>query len=107
MALPTKIFSSIDQAEELLPLAQPKKLVLNGRPFCIIRTNSGIFVTENFCPHSRASLNEGTVNAFDELICPLHEYRFDLVTGREFSQRCDDLPTYEVQVLEDGVFLMI
>ena len=107
MTSPIKIFSSFAQAEEALALAQPKKLVLNGRPFCIIRTNSGIYITENACPHNRASLHEGVVNAFDELICPLHEYRFDLVTGREYAQRCDDLPTYEVRVNEDGVFLII
>lgn len=107
MSKPIKIFSSLSVAEQALPIDKPKKLQLDGHSYLIVRTRMGIFVSENLCPHSRASLNEGRTNSFNEIICPLHEYRFDLRSGRESTQRCADMKTFKIEVNNEGLFLFI
>ena len=102
-----KIFSSIEDAEKALPDKTPRKLILNGQSFCILRINHKIFVMDDTCPHNKASLSGGKVNAFGEIICPLHEYRYELRTGRESSLRCEDLQTYSVTTGDEGIFLLI
>lgn len=107
MSKPVKIFNSLSIAEQALPIDKPKKLQLDGYSYLIVRTRKGIFVSDNLCPHNKASLNEGIVNGYNEIICPLHEYRFDLQSGRESSQRCMDMQTFKIRVEDDGVFLLI
>ena len=102
-----KIFSSIDAAEKVLPEGSPRKLILNGKPYCILRKGDGIFAMDDACPHNRASLSEGRINTFNEIICPLHEYRFDLCSGRESGLRCEDLQTYPVKIETEGVFMSL
>lgn len=102
-----KIFSSEQEAENALPLGKPRRLVIDGKPLCIVRTSQGIYITDNECPHNRASLSEGWTNAFNQIICPLHEYRYDLRTGRESQQRCNDLRCYSVTTGDSGVYVDI
>lgn len=102
-----RIFSSFHEAEKALPDKKPKKLIINGRALCIVRLAGEIFVTDNICPHNKASLSGGWVNAYRELICPLHQYRYDLNTGRESASRCEDLETFKVRIDEKGVFLVL
>ncbi len=99
------LFPSLENAEDSLAMDQPRRLKIDGELYCITRTNSGIFVTGNSCPHNKAPLSEGRINAYNEIICPLHEYRFDLKTGRETEQRCSDLETFPVTITESGVYL--
>ena len=101
-----RIFASLDEANRVLPINHPKKLMVHGRSFCLVRTPDGIFATDNLCPHNKASLSGGSINAYNEIICPLHEYRFNLRTGRESSHRCHDLQTYEIEVGDEGVTLI-
>lgn len=55
----------------------------------------------------KESLHKGSLNAFNQIICPLHEYRFDLETGTESSRRCPDLKIFKVEVKADGLYLNI
>lgn len=46
----------------------------------VVRTEDGVFALEDACNHAGASLAEGWVK--DQcLICPVHQYAFDLETG--------------------------
>ena len=107
MSGPVKIFNSIEAANEALPLNSIKRLILDGREFCIVRTTKGIKLFGTVCPHQGSPLLKGWVNNYDEIICPLHEYRFDLVTGREVDQRCRDLPTLKIEIINEGVFAFV
>ena len=106
MAGNKKIFSSIEEPVRALPLNTPKKLVLDGISYCIVRTGNGIVITNEACPHNKAPLSEGRLNAYNEIICPLHEYRFNLNTGRESGLRCSDLRIYKVVESKEGIFLV-
>ncbi|MCE2733978.1 MAG: Rieske 2Fe-2S domain-containing protein, partial [Flammeovirgaceae bacterium] len=58
------------------------------------------------CTHNKASLSQGKLNAFEEIICPWHEYRFNLKTGRECAGRSADLQTWQTEKKEDGLYLL-
>jgi len=52
-------------------------------------------------------LSKGKVNYLGEVICPWHNYRFDLQSGRESSTRSADLITYPLKIDEAGFFVGI
>ena len=92
------LFDSWETAENRLPHGQIIPLNLGSRKLAIVRQNKELFIFERYCPHQHESLLKGSVNSYDEVICPLHEYRFHLRHGRETAQRCRDLLLYPVKV---------
>ncbi|EOZ95981.1 biphenyl dioxygenase [Indibacter alkaliphilus LW1] len=50
-----------------------------------------------------AFLGNGKINNQKEIICPLHEYRFDLETGQVKSGDCADLKVYKADLTETGL----
>jgi len=103
----SKIFSSKEAAFEALPLNTPRKVIISDHVLCMVRTARGIYSIQDACPHQKTSLSQGSVNAYNEIICPLHEYRFSLKHGQESNQRTQPADTYPVEVKEDGVYLYL
>ena len=102
-----KLFSSPEEARAEVPLGTSRKLVVKEKSYLLIHSSNGFTVADELCPHQRASLAKGTFNAFDEIICPLHEYRFNLKTGAESSGRCSSLTLYQIAVKSDGLYIEI
>ncbi len=65
------------------------------------------FGVQDSCSHNGESLSKGAVNYLGEVVCPLHHYQFDLMSGRECSSRSRDLITYPVKIDESGFFIGI
>ena len=57
-----------------------KALTVNGTEVAVFRCSNQLYALENRCPHAAGSLADGTVDG-DEVICPLHGYRFNIRTG--------------------------
>lgn len=57
------------------------------------------------CPHQRASLSGGTLNPRLQVICPLHQYSYSLLTGEEGSKRTHPVETFAVETTEEGIFV--
>ena len=102
-----KLFSSKEEAELEVPLGSTRKLVVKDKSYLLIHSNKGFSVSDELCPHQRASLGKGTLNNFNEIICPLHEYRFNLTTGMEASNNCGSLTLYQIAVKSDGLYIEI
>ncbi len=102
-----KIFNSPDEAEKEVPQGTSRKIIVKEKSYLLIHSNQGFTVTDELCPHQRASLAKGVFNNFDEIICPLHEYRFNLKTGIESSNRCGHLTLYQIAVKSDGLYIEI
>ncbi len=107
MADRIKIFGSYEEAKTNLPNRKPVKVVIRQRSFCFVRIENEIKAFSNLCPHQRASLSDGFITQFNEIVCPLHAYRYDLKLGVESSSRCDGLEFLNLQIQPDGVFLII
>ncbi len=104
-----KLFNSLTEAEQALPLGKPQKLWVMGRAdaICLIRNRAGIFAVSDVCPHLGESLSKGTTNYLNEVVCPWHSYRFSLVNGQECNNRTTNLKTYTIDLRPDGVYLQL
>jgi nitrite reductase/ring-hydroxylating ferredoxin subunit len=97
-----KLFNSLTEAEKIIPIGKSRQVNAGGILVCLSRTKSGFFAIADECPHLGASLSKGTLNEFDEVICPWHSYRYNLQNGLECKHRSDDLIVFEVKIDEEG-----
>jgi nitrite reductase/ring-hydroxylating ferredoxin subunit len=92
---------------ELLPERKVKKIRLGVNEIGVMRIGEEVFGFELFCPHRGASLVNAYPNNSGDLICPLHEYRFDLKSGQVKSGSCSDLKVYSCQLTENGLIIRL
>lgn len=72
--------------------------VSRGKEYCIVRKDKNIYAIDNTCPHQGASLGLGEMNG-DEIICPLHQWRFNFKTGACSVERfC--IERYQVEIID-------
>ncbi len=104
-----KIFDSLAEAEQMLPLGKPQKLRVSGRAeaICLVRTRTGIFAVADSCPHLGDSLSRGTTNYLNEVVCPWHSYRFSLHTGQECENRTQPVSTFSILTEPTGIFIQV
>ena len=63
-----------------LPLGSMRRVTVGELDILLVNTERGIFATDDRCPHMSAPLSIGEL-AGCILECPLHEGKFDLVSG--------------------------
>jgi nitrite reductase/ring-hydroxylating ferredoxin subunit len=102
-----KVFSGEQEARRKLRTDAPQLLIIQGRRICLVMRNETFYAVQDSCPHNGESLSKGAVNYLGEIVCPWHNYRFDLQTGRECASRSADLKTFPVRVGPDGFFVGI
>ena len=79
----------------------------DGRTFCIYNTEKGFFATDGHCTHEEQHLEDGMVIG-TVIECPLHQGRFDILTGKALSAPvCVDLKTYPVKFENGDIFIQI
>ncbi|MBC7391674.1 MAG: Rieske (2Fe-2S) protein [Opitutaceae bacterium] len=102
-----KLFDSREKALENLIENKPFTVSINGLKICLVRNNSGISAFKSTCPHAGASLSEGFVNFNNEIVCPLHGYRFNIFDGSEKSGHSCELFIYGLELRDDGLFITL
>ena len=100
-----KIFDKKTKAKEILPNNEPKLLLVGDKEVCLVRKGDELYAFDNACPHMGEQLHRGNTNHLNEIVCPLHTYRFNMKTGAEATQRCKELRTFEIVYVEEEVFL--
>lgn len=77
------------------------------RTYCIYHTEQGFYATDGHCTHEEQHLAEGLVMG-TVVECPLHQGRFDVVSGQALSLPvCEDLATYPVKVEDYRVWIQL
>lgn len=94
---------SIKEVEKLIPEGKIKKILLGSKELGVVRKGSEFHVFSLQCPHRGASLVNGVINQKNEIICPLHQYRFDLRTGKTTAGYCPDLDIYPTKLSDTGL----
>lgn len=102
-----KLFESLDAATQRIPLNSKVRVDAGGKKICVGHNANGFFAVDDTCPHLGASLSQGHTNFNNEIICPWHGYRYNLVNGEECHQRSADLQVHEVAVEDDGFFIVV
>ena len=80
-------------------------VVAGDRPLCVSRTEAGIGVLDNHCPHQGGPLGDGEIDENGNVICPWHGYEYDPVTGRPPAGFDDGATCYPVEERDDGVYV--
>jgi nitrite reductase/ring-hydroxylating ferredoxin subunit len=100
-----KIFDSLETAEAEISPLELKAITIGGKKICIVRTSEGFFGIADRCPHQGGPLSEGICTEYGTVICPWHQYEFDLKTGRDRTTRGHHAKLFPVAVREDGVYI--
>ncbi|MFW6174567.1 MAG: Rieske (2Fe-2S) protein [Chloroflexota bacterium] len=91
---------------ELIPPGEGRNVRLGDEQIAVFHTRSGAFyATQALCPHRGGPLADGIVGG-GAVVCPLHEYRFDLGSGAPLGNDCPALRRYRVEVSREGRLLV-
>jgi len=102
-----KIFADLKIARETIPHNNSKLVIIGEKRICLSNINDAFYAIQDLCPHSGHSLSQGKINYLNEVVCPLHGYRFSLKDGQEGDHKCKDVQTYRVKVDEEGLFIFV
>ncbi|UZD22002.1 Rieske 2Fe-2S domain-containing protein [Algoriphagus halophytocola] len=98
---------SKQQVLEMLSEKSIHKIHLDQKVIALVRSNETFLAFQSECPHRGASLFQGRLTETNEIVCPMHEYRFDLKTGKLKVGSCGDLETYPTELTENGLKISI
>jgi nitrite reductase (NADH) small subunit len=88
-----------------IPRGEGRAVHVGALRIAVFHARDGrVFATQAECPHRGGPLADGLVGG-TTLICPLHEWSFDLVTGMPLSGQCG-LQTYPVTRNPDGTLVL-
>jgi len=73
---------------------------------CLTHINGEYGALDNACPHQGGPLGEGSIEN-GCLRCPWHGWDFDPLTGKPPGGYDDGVPTYPVEVRDDGVYVAL
>jgi nitrite reductase (NADH) small subunit len=84
-----------------IPAGEGRTVEVGGRRLAVFRTRDDrVFATQADCPHRQGPLADGLLGQ-GVLVCPLHEWRFDLQTGATANGTCP-ITVYRTAVGADG-----
>ncbi len=78
-----------------------------GKKICIALSADKLFACAAKCPHAGGSMAHGYIDAAQNIVCPLHRYKFSLLNGRNTSGEGYFLKNYAIEVRENAVFVGI
>jgi nitrite reductase (NADH) small subunit len=79
------------------------RVEINGVDIALFEAGGRVYAFADTCVHQERSLVKGTL-LHGKVICPGHQWQFDLETGYEEGQdRCQ--PTYDVRVEADTIYV--
>lgn len=78
---------------------------INGKKICIARAKEGWYGFANTCPHAGAPMIDGYVAGGCNVICPVHNLKFNLKNGRDTMGGGYSLKTYPVEIRPEGIFV--
>jgi nitrite reductase/ring-hydroxylating ferredoxin subunit len=83
------------------------KMSVPGKQFCITQNEGVFYAFQPKCPHAGADFEQGYLDEKNCLVCPLHRFRFDLVTGLNVSGEGFSLVRYPIEARETGFWVGI
>lgn len=78
---------------------------LHGKDLCLSRKGDQVYACHDRCPHAGGRLHKGWVDALGNIVCPLHQYRFNPERGNNTSGEGYFIKTFPVISNDKGVFV--
>lgn len=90
-------FVRVCSVSDLPASGKVREFTAEGRSLCVANVDGAICVLGGTCPHEGGPLGEGEIEG-GRVVCPWHEYAFDVRTGLN-----EDDPDLKAEVLEARV----
>ena len=88
----------------VLQQGKPAMISISGKNLCVVKSGSEYFGVNDKCPHAGASLSQGwCVN--QTVVCPHHQYKFDLRTGRTTNGEGYFVQPYPIRLEEEKFWI--
>jgi len=81
------------------------EIYVDGKTICLIKTFNGLKACTSKCPHASGDLSVGFLDKKENIICPVHNYRFNLNNGRDTNGEGYFLKIFQVKESENGIFI--
>ncbi len=89
---------------EELREGEAKVIELEGVKIALFRLRGDVYALDNCCPHRGGPIAEGEIRD-DRVICPWHEWTFDIRSGVCTLNPAARLTRYKVRVVEGEVLV--
>jgi glutamate synthase domain-containing protein 2 len=99
--LETKFIKLCDVSD--IPNNGMKIFNMNNIEFVVANQNQKYYAMYNKCPHMGGSLGDGSMDESGYLTCPLHNWQFDLQSGKGPEGYEDSVPTFDLEVNDDTI----
>jgi nitrite reductase (NADH) small subunit len=84
-----------------IPAGEGRVCEVGARRIAIFHGRDGqVYATQAVCPHKGGPLADGILGS-GQLVCPLHDWRFDLATGATENGSCP-IDVYQATVDPEG-----
>ena len=81
------------------------EVMVDVKKVCLVFNNGSVQACSQKCPHAGGIMVHGYVDGPGNIICPLHQYKFNLQNGKNVSGEGYYLKTWPVEVREDGIYV--
>jgi nitrite reductase/ring-hydroxylating ferredoxin subunit len=95
---------AIDEKE--LQEGKMKLVRVEGKPVLFIKQGGKIYVIDDRCPHMGCKFSGGTLDG-NVVVCPCHDWRFNLETGEYEDQPSYVLTMYPFKIESGKLFVKI
>ena len=104
----------MDELENFVPVLDEqelqdgtmKLLSVEGTPVLLIKQFGQIFAIDNRCPHQGCGLSGGTLDGL-VIVCPCHDWRFDLRTGEYEDEPAMKLKKFELKIKDGKIWVKL
>ena len=79
---------------------------VGDRRIAIFRHRDEFFALDETCPHRGGPLHEGSITD-GILMCPWHDWRFELASGCSPVNRLSRVNRYPVRVVDDAIWISV
>lgn len=81
------------------------EISISDKRICLSFHKEKLHAFSASCPHAGGRLSCGYIDAMDNIVCPVHHYRFQLQNGRNSSGEGYFLKIYPLQTRDDGLYI--
>ena len=90
--------------EHDLPADGRLVVTLSGLSILLLKLDGQVYAVGNHCPHLGCSMARGQVEGF-LIVCPCHDWTFDIRTGEFIMAREITLPVYSARIDMQQIYI--
>ncbi|MDE3184876.1 MAG: Rieske 2Fe-2S domain-containing protein [Bacteroidota bacterium] len=80
---------------------------IEEKTICLARTGDSLKACSAKCPHAGGDLSEAFLDKKENIVCPVHGYRFSINSGRDTNGEGYFLKIYKIKETEEGIFIKL